>query len=140
VNEKKIAGILIESSDNGWFLIGIGVNLAHAPPIPTSGPNYGRRSTSVSEFCAVTDWEKEARELAVELANDLHSFLENLHSSPTTIIEEWKRWVDSDMELVMRDTPKRERVKMVDMLLDGRIQVIGQDDGIQRTLVSDYFV
>ena len=51
-----------------------------------------------------------------------------------------KSWVDWDMELIMRDTPNRERVKLVNVLDDGRVQVIGQEDGIQRTLVSDYFL
>jgi hypothetical protein len=59
---------------------------------------------------------------------------------PSKIINEWKGWADLDMELVMRDTPNKERVKVVDMLPDGRIRVVGQDDGVHRTLVSDYFL
>jgi biotin-(acetyl-CoA carboxylase) ligase len=148
VNEQKIAGILIESSNNGWFLIGIGVNLAYAPPVPTTGTNYGRTSTSISSFCAPpassnSNWDVSAQKLGVHLADDLHSFLmieDPTFLLPSKIINEWKGWADLDMELVMRDTPNKERVKVVDMLPDGRIRVVGQDDGVHRTLVSDYFL
>jgi hypothetical protein len=77
------------------------------------------------------------------LADDLHSFLmieDPTLLLPSKIINEWKGWADLDMELVMRDTPNKERVKVVDMLPDGRIRVVGQDDGVHRTLVSDYFL
>lgn len=78
------------------------------------------------------------------MADDLQSFLmmedPDLLVAPLAIINEWKKWADFDMELVMRDTPNKERVKVVGMLPDGRIQVVGQDDGVHRTLVSDYFL
>jgi BirA family biotin operon repressor/biotin-[acetyl-CoA-carboxylase] ligase len=151
VNEQKISGVLIESAKD-WFLIGIGVNLAYAPTVPTSGPNHGRPATCLQNICddkdgTVVDWEDEAHQLGVRLAWELHSFL---HTDATTksgnqrsaeaVLEEWKSWVDWDMELVMRDTPNRERVKLIGVLPDGRVRVVGQDDGIQRTLVSDYFL
>eukprot|EP00980_Cylindrotheca_fusiformis_P004227 scaffold918_cov126-Cylindrotheca_fusiformis.AAC.6 len=139
VNEEKIAGILIESFED-WFLIGIGVNVAYAPPVPTTGPNHGRKSTSIATATnAAADWNTIARTLGMDLATDLQSFLRNPTISATRIIEEWKGWADMNMELVMRDTPNQERVKVVDMLPDGRLQVVGQDDGVHRTLVSDYF-
>jgi len=159
VNEEKIAGILIESTDNGWFLIGIGVNLAYAPPVPTSGPNFGRSSTSLSKYCNSPPppipppstsssstsknqpcWEEAASKLGQNLAKDLYSWLQN-PTSAESITREWKEdWVDWNMDLVMRDTPGRELVQMVDMLPDGRIQVVGKNDGKKQTLVSDYFL
>lgn len=144
VNDQKIAGVLIESSDNGWFLIGIGVNLASAPSVPTSGPNVGRKSASLSDYCSAPplqfqNWEEASKDLGVNLAKDLNAWL-NDPTSAESIIDEWKSFVNWNMELVMRDTPGNERVKMVDMLPDGRIKVMNQDDGKQRTLVSDYFL
>lgn len=60
INQEKIAGVLIEnhyvpddSSSNSaaswsyWFLVGIGVNVRHAPSVPTNGPQRGRPSTSL---------------------------------------------------------------------------------------------
>ncbi len=84
-----------------------------------------------------------ARQLGVDLAYDLHTFLQTPnHRNGDQILNDWKRWVDWDMELVMRDTPQQERVRLVGVLLDGRVQVqaVGQEDGVKRTLVSDYFL
>jgi len=149
VDEQKIAGILIESSTTGWFLIGIGVNLAYAPPVPTDGPNHGRTSTSISNHCSRPSdatfkepgtWDDLAYQVGVDLAQNLDGFLDHPPMLPNAIVKEWKQWADFNMELVMRDTPKRERVKVVDMLPDGRIQVVGVEDGVSRVLVADYFI
>lgn len=150
VDEKKISGVLIESS-NGWFLVGIGVNLVYAPPVPTSGPNNGRQSTCIQDFCPTSsssemsefDLEVAARHMGVDLAHDLNQWLQTMTDSSKaaqSILEEWKRWANWDMELIMRDTPNHERVQMADLLPDGRIQVIRREDGSKRTLVSDYFL
>lgn len=127
-------------------MIGIGVNLAYSPPIPTDGPNHGRTSTSLSKHCnagqkkTATSWEDMAHQVGVDLAQNLNAFLDNPPMLSNTIVNEWKQWADFNMELVMRDTPKRERVKLVDMLPDGRIQVVGVEDGTSRVLVADYFI
>jgi biotin-(acetyl-CoA carboxylase) ligase len=157
VNEQKISGVLIESSNNGWFLIGIGINLAHAPEVAQSGPNRGRPATSVKDICTTDDdggdttasgvadtvGEKEAEELGISLAYDLNTFLQEAGMGMfdgDRVLQDWKQWIDWDMELVMRDTPGQDRVKMVGVLPDGRIQVQNVQDGRIRTLVSDYFL
>jgi biotin-(acetyl-CoA carboxylase) ligase len=80
VDEKKISGVLIESSANGdWFLIGIGVNLAYAPPVPTSGPNNGRQSTCIQDICPPSsdlDLQDAACRLGVDLAHDVNQWLQ----------------------------------------------------------------
>jgi biotin-(acetyl-CoA carboxylase) ligase len=161
VEERKISGVLIESSANGWLLIGIGVNVAYAPQVPTAGPNQGRPATSLYDMCEQSSSFSssssssstttsnnnnnnfDARQLGVDLAYDLHTFLQTPnHPDADQILNDWKRWVDWDMELVMRDTPQQERVRLVGVLPDGRVQVqaVGQEDGVKRTLVSDYFL
>ena len=145
VDEKKISGVLIESSSNGWFLIGIGVNLAYAPTIATSGPNNGRPSTCIQDYCPPVDlnFVDAARQLGVDLAFDLNQWIlamEHSTKGSDFVLEDWKQWVDWDMELVMRDTHNHERVKMTDLLPDGRVQVVSLEDGRKRTLVSDYFL
>ena len=144
VDERKISGVLIESSSNGWFLVGIGVNLASAPVVDASGPNRGRPATSIMDLCpdkstsASLD-EETAERFGVELAYDLHSFLME-GGTGDQVLNEWKQWIDWDMELVLRDTPGQERVKITGVLPDGRIEVQHIDDGRIRTLVSDYFL
>ena len=153
VNGRKISGVLIESSSNGWFLIGIGINLAYAPEVATSGPDRGRPATSIGDLCPDLPslGGHEARQFAVDLAYDLHSFVHPTTTTTTTttggivssgndVLNEWKQWLDWDMEWTMRDTPERERVKIVDVLPDGRVKIQNVLDGRIRTLVSDYFL
>jgi biotin-(acetyl-CoA carboxylase) ligase len=144
---KKISGTLIESAGT-WFLIGVGINLEHAPPIPTSGTNHGRPSTSVREYCPNdttdgVDTVQRARQVGVDLAYQLHRWLHSeSHHDKTAdaVLQGWKQFVDWDMELVMRDTPDRERVKLLEVLPDGRVKVRNVEDGSERVLVSDYFL
>ena len=57
VDGRKIAGILIESSTlpiapyEQWFLVGIGINVAWAPNVPSSGTDRGRPSVSLVAHC-----------------------------------------------------------------------------------------
>lgn len=157
IDEMKASGVLIESHES-WFLIGIGVNLASSPEISKTGEDYGRTATCLSNHVRTAtyddeqeieiNWEWEAHQLGTNLGYELSNILKMISpSNPSTakvtsqlIINEWKSFVDWDMELVMRDTPKRERVKLMDVLSDGRVQVMSIEDGTTRTLVSDYFL
>jgi biotin-(acetyl-CoA carboxylase) ligase len=144
VNERKISGVLIESSSNGWLLIGIGVNLASAPVVDTSGQNRGRPATSIAALCPETVSstlmnEETAERFGIDLGYALYSFLLK-GGTGRDVLNEWTRWIDFDMELVLRDTPGQERVKITDILPDGRIQVQHIHDGRIQTLVSDYFL
>lgn len=167
-SHNKIAGILIESSQD-WFLIGIGINVGYAPTIPLEGVDYGRRATSVSEYCRVTmpaneddtidktinddanneeHWIKISKQLAADITYDLHSWLHHPISSQhayrthsgESILNQWKSYIDWDMQLVLRDTPLREHVTLKSVLDDGRVVVQEVETGVTRTLVSDYFL
>ena len=109
-------------------------------------------------------WIELSKKLAQDIAHDLHSWLHhhdhhassssssstptrpafgmNVHSGEA-ILNQWKSYIDWDMELILRDTPKRERVKLKDILEDGRVvvqEVDGMGIGASRTLVADYFL
>ncbi|OEU22983.1 class II aaRS and biotin synthetase [Fragilariopsis cylindrus CCMP1102] len=156
VDGKKISGTLIESSDD-WFLIGIGINVAYAPPISKTGTDYGRPSQQEIDI---------ARDMGVQLALDFHRWIYDSDENAESIVEGWKNWLDYDMELIMRNdknppldeieidnqqqqqqqqkqkqTQTERVVKIIDVLPDGRIRVQNQDEfGIMEVLVSDYFV
>ena len=162
-SHEKIAGTLIESAQ-GWFLIGIGINVGYAPSIPREGADYGRGATCLSKYChaATSDggdgtedratqqeeyWINISKKLATDVAHDLHSWLHPLPSSSPVdahsgeaILNQWKSYLDWDMELIMRDTPKRERVTLKSVLEDGRVVVQDIETGLTRTLVADYFL
>eukprot|EP00986_Skeletonema_menzelii_P012269 scaffold6699_cov80-Skeletonema_menzelii.AAC.2 len=163
---EKVAGILIESAKD-WFIIGIGINAGYAPDIPKEGADYGRQATCISQYCnaaaaaAAVDannddvnneeyWVEVSKKLAVDVAYDLHSWIHSRpdeHSSNSidehsgrAILDKWKSFLDWDMELILRDTPKRERVKLTGIMEDGRIIVKEVETGTTRTLVADYFL
>lgn len=160
VDGKKISGTLIESSSD-WFLIGIGINIAYAPTVPSTGTNYGRPSVSLNDYAgcrqsqssgsAAEEHTQKARDVGVRLALDFHQWILQENNTDVytakSIVEGWKRWLDWDAELTMRndgDDKNRNRrqriVKIVDVLPDGRILVQDKDNSKQEVLVSDYFV
>ena len=158
---EKVAGILIESAKD-WFIIGIGINVGYAPDIPKEGADYGRQATCISQYCnaaaaaaAPVDvkgdvnnedyWVEVSKKLAVDIAYDLHSWIhpksdESYEHSGRAILDKWKSFLDWDMELILRDTPKRERVKLTGVMEDGRVIVKEVETGTTRTLVADYFL
>lgn len=148
-SHEKVAGILIESSRD-WFLIGIGINVGHAPDIPANGVDYGRKATALHKYCNADILQNElacieiAKQLGRDIAFDLHTWLNSFSSFSLRIgddvLDEWKSFVDWDMELVLRDTPNREKVKLKQVLGDGRVVVQEIETGLSRTLVSDYFL
>lgn len=95
-------------------------------------------------------WAGEAQRLGMDVAKDLHSWLhadasqQSKQPQPTStakaILSEWKSYIDWDMELTLRDTEKREKVKLTDVLPDGRVEVVEVETGLRRTLVADYFL
>lgn len=149
-SHEKVAGILIESSQD-WLLIGIGINVGYAPDIPSEGVDYGRNTTALCKYCPRDElnkdqtWVDVATQLGRAIAFDLHSWLNHSSASFSTqigdnILTEWKSYVDWDMELVLRDTPNREKVTLKEVLDDGRAVVQETATGLKRTLVSDYFL
>ena len=140
VNQNKVAGILIESSlvqGNLWLVIGVGVNLAIAPGVPSEGPNRGRPSTCVQDVCQNVQLPESAAEtFAHEFVEQFVNWLENPSSTSTKVIEDWRRWGTIGEPQVIRDT--NETVIPIDIQDDGQLVVTGED-GTQRLLVADYF-
>lgn len=86
-------------------------------------------------------WIKVSHKLATDIAYDLHSWLHPPSSlshsahSGESILEQWKSYVDWDMELTMRDTPQREQVKLKAILEDGRVVVQDVETGDRKSVV-----
>eukprot|EP00521_Asterionellopsis_glacialis_P010170 CAMPEP_0195304426 /NCGR_PEP_ID=MMETSP0707-20130614/34413_1 /TAXON_ID=33640 /ORGANISM="Asterionellopsis glacialis, Strain CCMP134" /LENGTH=276 /DNA_ID=CAMNT_0040368221 /DNA_START=253 /DNA_END=1083 /DNA_ORIENTATION=+ len=159
VNQRKISGVLIESElleGDSWFLIGIGVNLVHAPDVPTSGPNRGRPSTSVQNLChqaAGNDQMEEneskstmegmdASAVAAEITSELVDFVhQDLPKDVLSreVIAGWKKWAEFGKQQVLRDVEGNEIVVPIGIEADGQLRVRGQD-GQERLLVADYLL
>jgi biotin-(acetyl-CoA carboxylase) ligase len=91
-------------------------------------------------------WIETSKQLAMDVAYDLHSWLyyddnnAQRQQIGESILEDWKSFIDWDMELTLRDTPNRERVTLEGVLEDGRVNVKEVETGQIRTLVADYFL
>ena len=118
------------------------------------GVGYGPMKIIVPEIDEKEEenrWIETSKQLAMDVAYDLHSWLHyddnnnnNAQQSQRqigeSILDDWKSFVDWDMELTLRDTPNRERVTLEGVLEDGRVIVKEVDTGQTRTLVADYFL
>ena len=154
VDDKKIAGILIENqydeaTKESWYLIGIGVNVAHAPKIELMGPQRGRTSTCIANHCDIEgDGVEMAQELAFDIAKGIHDWVaasiggsEYVDKSIVSegIIREWSEWAEFGKEQVLRDKPGNVMVTPVGIEPDGRLRV-RQRNGSETLLAADYLL
>jgi BirA family transcriptional regulator, biotin operon repressor / biotin---[acetyl-CoA-carboxylase] ligase len=139
INQEKVAGTLIESmviQGDIWLIIGIGVNVAVSPGVPSDGPSRGRPSTCLQEVCRDVQLpESTAQVFAQDFAERLVTWLEQPSSTSKKVIEDWKGWATFGQPQVIRDT--NETVIPVDIRDDGQLVVMGED-GRERLLVADY--
>jgi biotin-(acetyl-CoA carboxylase) ligase len=158
LGEQKVAGTLIENcrAENGvyWLLIGIGVNLESYPaviPPEREDVTLGstpRMATCLKEHIAENTAVPSPVEFGVnlsrkinqmvrtgELANDDDYSTRSFSSGP--LIERWKTFANFGKQYVIRTTG--ERVKILGIEKDGQLRVI-DDNGMERLLVSDYFL
>ena len=139
INQEKVAGTLIESmvfQGDVWLIIGIGVNVAVSPGVPSDGPNRGRPATCLQEVCRDVQLpESTAQVFAQDFAERFVKWLEQPNSTSKKVIEDWKGWANFGQPQVIRDT--NETVIPVDIRDDGQLVVMGED-GRERLLVADY--
>jgi len=173
IDGRKVSGVLIESEmdqhNNIWFIIGIGVNVAFAPSIESTGPHRGRKSTCLADHLStdclidgdlfafdmdngdesVISYVEKAEELASLLAQGLVEWIDSssssaLNSHPTNydgeeVIKEWKNWAEFGQELILRDEPGDEKVITIAIENDGQLRVKDKM-GTERLLVADYLL
>jgi len=103
INHEKVAGVLIESAsdsdNNTWFIIGVGVNVAFAPIVDADGPNRGRKSACLQQYCVDHDstsassssggdngWSngEKAKELAERISREVANWVVTTSSSSSS--------------------------------------------------------
>eukprot|EP00565_Helicotheca_tamesis_P003899 CAMPEP_0185728274 /NCGR_PEP_ID=MMETSP1171-20130828/3676_1 /TAXON_ID=374046 /ORGANISM="Helicotheca tamensis, Strain CCMP826" /LENGTH=279 /DNA_ID=CAMNT_0028396961 /DNA_START=342 /DNA_END=1181 /DNA_ORIENTATION=- len=150
VNNDKIAGILIESEYNlqekvYWYLIGIGVNVAHAPTISQEGKNRGRHSTCLAHHGSFAE-EEDAKELARGITASIIEWVEASRSllkdkkkvASDLVVQEWSEWAIFGKEQVLRDKPVGYGPVMpIRVESDGRLRV-RRRGGDEVLLCTDY--
>lgn len=154
VNEKKIAGVLIESEQdhegNYYFLIGIGVNYKYAPQVETGGSQRGREATCICEYLNCEndngddddDGVQEAKALGIRIANNVREWITlqmNWDGAAEDIVNKLEGLIVFGTRSVLRDEPGNQVVIPLGLEKDGRLRVRGQD-GKERLLCFDYLL
>ena len=121
----KVAGILVES-DGEAIHVGIGVNIASFPEVPSAGSDRGRRAAKVGG---------DAVAIAQRIADGLGAWSQG-RDDAMNVITDWSARADWTADLELRETG--ERVRPVRLLPDGRLQVRGAAG--ERALVADYLL
>ena len=170
IDDKKIAGVLIETvADHAYtyyFLIGIGINVACAPPIEPSGPNRGREATCIADYCYVeqtsenqssssstSNSNNDAMEMALNITHELADWLELLastnHNNNTSrddhsrdIISSWEYWAQAfkGREMEVRDSLTCEMVIPMGIQSDGQLKVKYRDGSVDLLPMTDYLL
>mmetsp|Transcript_14198 Transcript_14198/g.21886 ORF Transcript_14198/g.21886 Transcript_14198/m.21886 type:complete len:283 (+) Transcript_14198:136-984(+) len=141
LNDEKIAGTLIESKvveGSTWFMIGIGVNLAAAPMVPSDGENKGRKATCLQDSCPGQHFSEDfAQVFAQDLTEGLVTWLENPSSNSQQVRQDWKKWANLGEPQFLRAT--NEMVIPIDLKEYGQLLVKGEN-GKERELFADYLL
>lgn len=138
IKQKKVAGVLIESSivdKETWLLVGIGINVLQAPNIPTK---EGRQATCLQAYCKdeTTLPPTTAEYVAADLANRLVEWMVNEgDNNSNNIVEEWREWAEFNTLQTLRDTG--ETVIPLSIQDDGQLMV-RLENGQTRLLMAEY--
>jgi BirA family biotin operon repressor/biotin-[acetyl-CoA-carboxylase] ligase len=148
LNERKIAGILIESDqdyeNNYYYLVGIGINYIFAPEIETTGPHRGRIATCICDCidCTNINGIEEAKELGIHIVHDIKDWVgaqKGWDGAAEAVVRNWERWAEFGQKLVLRDDTADTTVVPLGIENDGRLRVKGMD-GKERLLCFDYLL
>lgn len=141
VGDDKVSGLLIEmegglGQPGGHYLVGIGVNLAEAPQVPTAGADRGRTATSLAQH-GVAASPEAARELSLAIATAVTEwFGARAHDSAEAVVREWGGLAVWGREYKLRDDGSV--VVPLGLEADGQLRVRDSATGAVRHLVAEY--
>lgn len=131
VNGKKIAGLLLES-EPGWLIIGMGINLAHAPEIPDKPTT-----------CLSAEGPLITAEQALLVLQDRFGFYYDLWQKQgfAPIREQWlAHAANLGKPLIARLASTKEEQGVFETLdVDGALLLRTSDGQIRRVLAGDVY-
>jgi biotin-(acetyl-CoA carboxylase) ligase len=149
LNDCKVAGVLIESFSTVsninnhyvyYFIIGIGVNVAHTPTMFGDGRN-ARPATCLADYSCVNTGDRDSEEddtalsLAMTITNHIHQWLSHIQliqknsegeeEEQNRIIHSWERWAQPWMgkKTYIRDQTTNNVIIPLGIQLDGQLKV-----------------
>jgi len=150
LDSKKLAGTLVEM-ESPFLLVGIGVNLNVAPPVPTDGRDTGRQAASLVDNdadCGQTI--PDAATLSRQLADAVRQWATS-GLADTSVVDEWTRLADWTTPLRLRpeaqgpsssasSSEENEQLLPLRLQDDGRLRVVPLNGGPERSLVAEYLL
>lgn len=142
IGEQKVCGTLIEI-ENDRILVGIGCNIAEAPPVPHAGSDKGRESTCVHDHADAEECrpEKDALTIASEIIEMAKQWMQSVDSMEF-VVNEFQANMDSTAVQTLRSGEDEGKdVIPIRINTDGTLQVkFADNEFIERTLIADYLV
>ena len=139
LGDDKVSGLLIEmDSSSAYYLVGIGVNVAQAPPVPSAGADRGRTATCLAEHGLPVSDADTAKELSLGIARAVTEWMGAAATQDTAelVLAEWEGLAVWGKEYRRRDDDGV--VIPLGLETDGRLRVRDQATGAIRLLVAEY--
>jgi biotin-(acetyl-CoA carboxylase) ligase len=139
LGDDKVSGLLIEmDSSSAYYLVGIGINVAQAPPVPSAGADRGRTATCLADHGLSVSDADTAKELSLGIARAVTEWMGTAAMQDTTeiVLAEWEGLAVWGKEYRRRDDDGV--VIPLGLETDGRLRVRDQATGTVRYLVAEY--
>jgi biotin-[acetyl-CoA-carboxylase] ligase BirA-like protein len=126
VEKYKIGGILVDKYKD-FYQLSFGINLSQCPD-SSQIRKGGRTACKLGNHC---DNIPNPLEFSILLCKDICKRLQTYNCKQ--IIEEWKKFAIYDVKITKRDDESGKLYKPLDIDLDGKLKVIG-DDGKEEVI------
>jgi BirA family biotin operon repressor/biotin-[acetyl-CoA-carboxylase] ligase len=138
IADGKVSGLLIEmDGSTRYYLVGVGVNVAHAPPMPTAGTDRGRTATCLAEHGVVVHGLDTAKDLSLAISRAVAEWVGAAgQETAEQVVQEWGELAAWGKVYKRRDDDSV--VIPLGLEPDGRLRVRDQATGAIRYLVTEY--
>jgi biotin-(acetyl-CoA carboxylase) ligase len=126
IEKYKIGGILVDKYKD-FYQLSFGINLSQCPD-SSQIRKGGRTACKLGNHC---DNIPNPLEFSILLCKDICKRLQTYNCKQ--IIEEWKKYAIYDVKITKRDDESGKIYKPLDIYLDGKLKVVG-DDGKEEVI------
>ncbi|GAB5033168.1 biotin lipoate protein ligase-like protein [Nannochloropsis oceanica] len=139
LSDEKVSGLLVEmDSSSAYYLVGIGVNVVQAPPVPAAGADRGRTATCLADHGLPVSDADTAKDLSISIARAVTEWIGQAATEDTAelVVADWEGLATWGKEYRRRDDDVV--VTPLGLEMDGRLRVRDQATGAIHYLVAEY--
>lgn len=137
LDDGKVSGLLIEMDGTcSYYLVGIGVNVAQAPHVPSLGADRGRRAACLAQCGLEGRGGDTAKDLSIAIAVSITTWLGgSQEDTADSVIADWEKLATWGKVYDLRDGGA---VVPLALETDGRLRVRDLTSGATRLLTAEY--